>query len=50
MSLDISQLPSQKGGFIAEEFHAESFNLDAILKDKDFKAINAISTSRNGTS
>lgn len=37
--LDTSQLPSQKGGFIAEEFHAESFNLDAILKDKDFQAI-----------
>ena len=37
--LDTSQLPSQKGGFIAEEFHAESFNLDAILKDKDLQAI-----------
>jgi hypothetical protein len=27
-----------KGGFAAETFHAESFNLDAILKDKDVKA------------
>ena len=37
--LDTAQLPSQKGGFMAEEFHAESFNLDAILKDKDVRAI-----------
>jgi hypothetical protein len=27
-----------KGGFAAETFHAESFNLDAILKDKDVHA------------
>ncbi len=27
-----------KGGFAAEVFHAESFNLDAILKDKDVRA------------
>jgi hypothetical protein len=27
-----------KGGFAAETFHAESFNLDAILKDKDVRA------------
>ncbi|MBN3725306.1 DUF456 domain-containing protein [Burkholderia sp. Ac-20379] len=27
-----------KGGFAAETFHAESFNLDAILKDKDVQA------------
>ncbi|RFP26161.1 hypothetical protein D0T25_01205 [Duganella sp. BJB488] len=27
-----------KGGFAAETFHAESFNLDAILKDRDVRA------------
>ena len=27
-----------KGGFAAEVFHSESFNLDAILKDKDVRA------------
>jgi hypothetical protein len=27
-----------KGGYAAEVFHAESFNLDAILKDKDVRA------------
>ena len=27
-----------KGGFAAEAFHAESFNLDAIMKDKDVRA------------
>lgn len=27
-----------KGGFAAETFHSESFNLDAILKDKDVRA------------
>lgn len=27
-----------KGGFAAETFHAESFNLDAILNDKDVRA------------
>ncbi|HEX5344435.1 MAG TPA: hypothetical protein VFX55_18225 [Duganella sp.] len=27
-----------KGGFAAETFHAESFNLDAILKDQDVRA------------
>lgn len=27
-----------KGGFAAETFHAESFNLDAILKDKNLRA------------
>lgn len=27
-----------KGGFIAEEFHAETFNLDAILKGDDARA------------
>ncbi len=27
-----------KGGFAAETFHAESFNLNAILKDKDVRA------------
>lgn len=27
-----------KGGFAAETFHGESFNLDAILKDKDVRA------------
>lgn len=37
--LATNQLPSQKGGFIAEEFHAESYNLDAILKGKDSRAI-----------
>ena len=26
-----------KGGFAAETWHAESFNLDAILKDKDVR-------------
>lgn len=28
-----------KSGFIAEEWHAESFNLDAILKEKDVRAV-----------
>lgn len=28
-----------KGGFAAETFHAESFNLNAILKDKDVRAL-----------
>jgi len=28
-----------KSGFIAEEFHAESFNLDAILKEKEVRAV-----------
>ena len=27
-----------RAGFVAEELHAESFNLDAILKDKDTRA------------
>ena len=27
-----------KGGFAAETFHGESFNLDAILKNKDIRA------------
>ena len=30
---------AQKGGSIAEEFHAETFNLDAILKGKSSRAI-----------
>ncbi|OEZ56894.1 hypothetical protein [Duganella sp. HH105] len=33
-----AQNPAIKGGFAAEVFHAESFNLDAILKDKDVRA------------
>lgn len=37
--LATNQSPQIKGGFIAEEFHAETFNLDAILKDKDVRAI-----------
>lgn len=37
--LATNQLASQKGGFLAEEFHALSFNLDSILKDKDSRAI-----------
>lgn len=37
--LSTNQSPQIKGGFIAEEFHAETFNLDAILKGKDSRAI-----------
>ncbi|CAM0999991.1 Glycine zipper family protein [Rhodanobacter sp. Root179] len=33
-----AQNPAIKGGFAAETWHAESFNLDAILKDKDVVA------------
>ncbi|MBG6081776.1 DUF456 domain-containing protein [Rubrivivax gelatinosus] len=33
-----AQKTAIKGGFAAETFHAESFNLDAILKDKDVRA------------
>ncbi|MFT3804714.1 MAG: hypothetical protein QM766_26300 [Burkholderiaceae bacterium] len=33
-----AQSAAIKGGFAAETFHAESFNLDAILKDKDVRA------------
>lgn len=33
-----AQNPAIKGGFAAETFHAESFNLDAILKDKNVRA------------
>ncbi|OUI78053.1 hypothetical protein HK18_10940 [Commensalibacter intestini] len=33
-----SQNVDIKGGFIAEEFHAETFNLDAILKNKELRA------------
>ncbi len=29
---------SHRGGFIAEEFHAETFNLDSILKNKAYRA------------
>lgn len=29
---------ASKAGFVAEELHAESFNLDAILKNKDVRA------------
>lgn len=29
----------KKGGFIAEEFHAETFNLDSVLNDSDARAI-----------
>ena len=29
---------ARKGGFMSEEYHTESFNLDAILKDKDTRA------------
>ncbi|WP_428562485.1 MAG: hypothetical protein ACP59X_21510 [Solidesulfovibrio sp. DCME] len=29
---------ANRGGFIAEEFHVESFNLDTILKNKDIRA------------
>jgi len=32
-----AQSAAIKGGFAAETFHAESFNLDAILKDKDVR-------------
>jgi hypothetical protein len=35
-----------KGGFAAEAWHAESFNLDAILKDKD---VRAFTDNFNGT-
>jgi hypothetical protein len=33
-----SQNAAIKGGFAAETWHAESFNLDSILKDKDVRA------------
>lgn len=33
-----AQSSAIKGGFAAETFHAESFNLDAILKDNDIRA------------
>lgn len=33
-----SQNSAIKGGFAAETVHAESFNLDAILKDRDVRA------------
>ena len=33
-----AQNAAVKGGFAAETWHAESFNLDAILKDKDVRA------------
>ncbi|AKD40039.1 hypothetical protein [Pasteurella multocida] len=33
-----SQSDAVKGGFAAETWHAESFNLDAILKDKSVRA------------
>ncbi len=33
-----SQSNAIKGGFAAETWHAETFNLDAILKDKDIRA------------
>lgn len=33
-----AQSAAIKGGFAAETWHAESFNLDAILKDKDVRA------------
>lgn len=33
-----AQSDAIKGGFAAEAFHAESFNLDAILKDKSVRA------------
>jgi len=33
-----AQSAAVKGGFAAEGWHAESFNLDAILKDKDVRA------------
>ena len=29
---------ANRGGFIAEEFHVETFNLDSILKNKDVRA------------
>ncbi len=37
--LNTNQNFGQKGGFIAEEVHAETFNLDAVLKDSDSRAI-----------
>lgn len=37
--LATNQKSGVKGGFVAEEFHAETFNLDAILKDSDTRAI-----------
>lgn len=36
--LSTNQSVPVKGGFIAEEFHAETFNLDAILKDDNARA------------
>ena len=35
---ETAQNSAIKGGFSAETWHAESFNLDAILKDKDVRA------------
>ncbi len=37
--LSTAQGIPQKGGFLAEEFHAETFNLDAILKGKKSTAV-----------
>lgn len=37
--LNTNQNFGQKGGFIAEEVHAETFNLDAVLKDSGSRAI-----------
>jgi hypothetical protein len=37
--LATNQSAPVKGGFIAEEFHAETFNLDSILKNKENRAI-----------
>lgn len=36
--LSTSQTVDVKGGFIAEEFHAETFNMDAILKGDEARA------------
>lgn len=36
--LSTNQSPSIKGGFAAEQFFAETFNLDAILKNKNLRA------------
>jgi hypothetical protein len=37
--LATNQSAPVKGGFIAEEFHAETFNLDSILKNKESRAV-----------
>ena len=37
--INTNQGAAQQGGFIAEEFHAETYNLDAIYKEKIYRAV-----------